>query len=64
MDTEDGNLTDYVSQYPYLWDKGEKFYKNKGMRENAWKTIASLLRQRISRKFIQYSLVQPETCNL
>lgn len=52
MEIDDSSLIDYVSQYPYLYDKTNKSYKNKIVRENAWKTIASLLSEKgdLSRK--------------
>lgn len=40
---DDGQLIDLVRQFPVLYDKREKNFRNKLMKQNAWSTIANIL---------------------
>ncbi|CAH1171050.1 unnamed protein product [Phaedon cochleariae] len=44
MANEDGPLIDLIRQYPWLYDKQEKQYRNKNAKQNAWQMIANILK--------------------
>lgn len=43
MEIDDAVLVDLVRQFPFLYDKGNKDFKDKNMKENSWSTIAANL---------------------
>lgn len=41
MEERDTKLISLVKQYPYLFDRGDRNFKNKPLIEKSWRVIAS-----------------------
>ena len=55
---EEKKLTDVVRKYPCLYDKKTLEYKNKNLKEEAWRKIEEELQMEIGKNTIQQTILK------